>query len=139
MLRDEYVYNEQLVKILDRFALNGVGLIEVKYFGMLSPDSFLWHLRMTDGLYYLYAEDFVESLDEIAHRLATCTNNQTGHFVEVKQPKAFEGLSPVKAADFYAKPKDYESTMMQYTADSGFDHVFLYKIDEPAAETKVAV
>lgn len=122
-LRDHYAYaSPELENCLVRFELGDAKLVDVKSFQMLTPDSFIWKLRFSDGMYYLYAEDYAPDLAHVSQQIADYTGGQTGHFVETNDQKEFEHLR--------AKPKDYDMNMIKYAVDSGFDLVFLYKIDE---------
>lgn len=97
---------------------------------VLSPDSFIWVLYINDKLYCLYAEDYVQSLDQVTE--AMCKHGgldeESGEhkLVKVKNPKTFDQASPFKSSDIYIPPKDIDE-FMKYAADSGCDFVFLGK------------
>lgn len=130
MLRDLYAYgSEELHQIIEFFKLGDVRLVKVLSFRMLNADSFVWELRLTNGLYYLYAEDFIDSIKQVQDTINILTHKRAGHFIAVRKQKDFEELEAVKAATIYSEPKDYKKSMKAYVADSGFDLVLLYKID----------
>lgn len=129
-VRDGYAYGTpELWKVLNHFQIQAK-LIDVRSFHMLTPDSFLWKLRMSDGVYYLYAEDYVEKLEYVEKEIQEASAGKIGQFVMVKKPRPLEEHSAVKAASEYAPPESYEA-MRPYAADSGYDLVFLYKLDNP--------
>ena len=91
MLRD-YQYNENwrlldqaieaFIDLPDRLSLVG--------FTVLSPDSFLWKIFDGENVYYLYAEDFVSSLDQVTANIRNFWPDEINlEFMPVKEPKAF--------------------------------------------------
>jgi hypothetical protein len=129
MLRESYAYgSDDLKAVLEEFKLGDTKLIDVTSFKMLSPDSFIWRLRMTDGIYYLYAEDFITDIESVKRNIQEIAGTHPGVFVKVKIPRPFNLLAPVGAATTYAKPEDYEKEIQDIVTESGYDLVFLYKI-----------
>ena len=65
MLRDfEYHPRKNTIsEILGRFDSAFSGDNALVRFEVITPDSFMWRLLINDGVYYLYAEDYVPSLD----------------------------------------------------------------------------
>lgn len=131
MLRD-YAHSENwrlLDKALEQFIdlperLSLVGFIK------LSPDSFLWKIFDGEIVYYLYAEDYVPSLEHVRKQILDFwPNDVTLEFMPVKKPLAFEDSSPSKVAAIYQPPED-EYEFARYTAQSGYDFVFLLKSNE---------
>lgn len=128
MLRDyEYTENwrlldralEQFIDLPERLSLVG--------FKALSPDSFLWQIFDGDTTYYLYAEDYVPSLEHVAERIQNFYQTELNlEFIPVKQPIAFEDSTPNRTAKIYRPPKD-EYEFAKYAAQSGYDFVFLLK------------
>jgi hypothetical protein len=96
----------------------------------LSPDSFIWKLYDGSKVYYLYAEDYVESLAYVRETLLEFADKDTAiDFLPVKKPLAFEDSSPNTSADIY-KPPSGEYDFMRYATSSGYDFVFLAVSDE---------
>ena len=75
MLRD-FMYSSnfhQICYILGQFDIpkpikdnNVLTLLEFK---VITPDSFLWRILIDNVVYYLYAEDFITSLDDIENKI----------------------------------------------------------------------
>ena len=135
MLRDyEYTENwrlldsalEQFIELPPRLSLVG--------FSSLSPDSFLWKIFDGSTIYYLYAEDYVPSLDHVTFQIRQFTQTEIElDFLPVKQQVAFEDSSPNSVAEVYKPPKD-EYEFSKYTFPSGYDFVFLLKSDEQLSD-----
>ncbi len=112
----------------------GTGHIALLEFKVLTPDSFMWKFLINRTIYYLYATDFVEGLDEIRHTLNRISKAPSSlEFIEARELKKFDEAAPVKAAALYKKPKN-ESEMMRFAVESGYDFVFLCKSDEDRNE-----
>jgi hypothetical protein len=112
---------------LPEAATGGIALLEFK---VLTPDSFVWRFLINGVVYYLYAEDFVEGLDDIHHKLNRIFKNASSlELIEAKEYRKFEDADPVKTATIYKKPKN-EDEMMKFAVESGYDFVFLCKSDE---------
>ena len=127
-LRDLYAAGTpELQSCLKKFRVGKAKLIDVKAYRMLTPDSFIWKLRMSDGIYYLYAEDYVPSMDHIREEIAGYTHDQKGHFIEAKNLRE---IPAVRAAATYAESDDYALDMAKLAVGSGYDLVFLFKVDE---------
>jgi hypothetical protein len=138
VLRDYAYRTDELDNCLNRFRLpEGSKFVDVKLFRMLTPDSFIWKLRHTDSMYYLYAEDYVPSLAHVRTIiLGNLAHGQSGHFIEATTQIAFNDLSAVRSAVVYRKPDDYDSEIIKYTIDSGHDLVFLYRVDAMSDKDK---
>lgn len=70
MLRD-YYYTENW-RLLDGALEKFIDLpprLSLVGFAALSPDSFLWKIFDGSTVYYVYAEDFVPSLEHVRHSL----------------------------------------------------------------------
>lgn len=104
----------------------GIALLEFK---VLTPDSFVWRFLINDSIYYLYAEDFVEGIEEVNNKLQRICKGANLIPVEAKNRVGFENASPVGTATVYKRPKNKEE-MMKFAVESGYDFVFLYKSDE---------
>ena len=99
-------------------------------FTVLSPDSFLWKIFDGENVYYLYAEDFVSSLDQVTANIRNFWPDEINlEFMPVKEPKAFEDSSPNKASEIYQPPEN-EYEFSKYAWPSGYDFVFLLKSSE---------
>lgn len=101
----------------------------VKLAKSLSPDSFIWKLEINNERYYLYAEDYVPSIKHVYTEIEKVAGAGNGTLVEVKDKIEFDRLAPVQAAEVYQKPDNYEAEMQRYAAESGYDLVFLYKVN----------
>lgn len=130
MLRDSQgEVTGELRGVLGQFGA-GDGLIKVCDFDILTPDSFAWVLQAGDGEYCLYAEDYVSDLAHVRRAIQEFNGGASGNFVRVRQPKIFDDLSPVRIAELYKEPADFQN-MQRYVADSGVDLVFLFKFERP--------
>ena len=135
MLRDfQYDPRKVLIKdILFRFEVE-IGHdapLSLLRFELLTPDSFMWRLLISDSVYYLYAEDFVPGLQHVKDVFNAYLENDQWSFVKVTHPIPFLSSTPVKHADVYSKLETSDD-MMDYAADSGYDFVFLVKSSEDA-------
>lgn len=131
MLRD-YAYTENW-RLLDRALEQFIDLpprLSLVGFTELSPDSFLWKIFDGQTVYYLYAEDYVPSLDHVKQQIHSFWPGDIQlEFIPAKQPIAFEDSSPNKTAVVYQPPED-EYKFAQYAAQSGYDFVFLLRSSE---------
>lgn len=131
MLRD-YQYSENW-RLLDKAIEAFIDLpdrLSLVGFQVLSPDSFLWKIFDGENIYYLYAEDYVPSLDHVTAQIQDFWPDEIElEFLPVKNPKAFEDTSPNKSAVIYKPPKD-EYEFAKYAWPSGYDFVFLLKSAE---------
>ncbi len=130
MLRDEASGSPALHAVLEQFDMGDEGLLSVKKFQALSPESFVWLLECTDYMYYLYAGDFVESLEQITDSIRLASDGMPGELVRVITPIPFEEMSPVTANTVYEKPDDYDEKIAHYAAESGYDFVFLFRTEQ---------
>lgn len=139
MLRD-FVYHPgeaELRSTLAQFDISlneqqsQIGLIS---FLVVSPDSFLWKLRIDNNVYYLYAEDYVVSLDSVKTSISQrAGRNVTLEFILARKVKNLTDTSSYKAAVVYETPND-TNNIMRYAVDSGHDLVFLCKSNEDSNE-----
>lgn len=135
MLRD-YQYNENW-RLLDKAIESFIDLpdrLSLIGFQVLSPDSFLWKIFDGKNIYYLYAEDYVPSLDHVTAQIKDFWPNEIKlEFLPVKKQVAFEDSGPNRTSESYSPPKDeYEFT--KYAWPSGYDFVFLLKSSETIAD-----
>lgn len=108
---------EQFIKLPEHLSLVG--------FVALSPDSFLWQIYDGTTHYYLYAEDYIPSLEHITQQINDFYHKQLDlTFLEAKVPLAFEDSTPNKSAAVYQPPDD-EYVFARYSSQSGYDFVFL--------------
>lgn len=129
MLRDELNGSPALHAVLEQFELGDETLLDVKQFRALTQNSFLWQLRLTDYVYYLYATDFVESLEQVTDVLQVVTEGTAGELVPVRTPMVFEEAAPVTSSSVYEKPDDFDTKIAHYTTESGYDFVFLSRTE----------
>lgn len=112
---------------LPEIATGGIALLEFK---VITPDSFVWRFLINGVVYYLYAEDFVEGLDDVRSKLHHISEKASNlEFIETKARIKFESSGPVRTATLYKKPKDKDE-MIKFVVESGYDFVFLCKSDE---------
>lgn len=97
----------------------------------LTPDSFIWKIELNGERYYLYAEDYVQSLAHVIDEIEDIAGQGAGSLIKVKEIIEFENLEPVKSAAVYNPPENYETDLQPYASDSGYDLVFLYKVNHP--------
>lgn len=131
MLRDyKYTENWRLLDFAMEMFISLPQRLSLVGFTELSPDSFLWKIFDGQTMYYLYAEDYVPSLDHVREQLSFFAPRGTVfEFVPVKKQIAFEDSSPNKSAHVYAPPAD-EYEFSKYAAQSGHDFVFLLQSSE---------
>lgn len=135
MIRDFMIVDDTspLGQLLGRFKLQipqPAGSITVLEFKVLTPDSFLWRLLIGKTVYYLYAEDFIEGMDDVRHKLARLAKSSANlEFIKVREREEFEDAEPVKAATLYKIPSS-KKELMKFAASSGYDFVFLCKSSE---------
>lgn len=131
MLRD-YAYTENW-RLLDAALEQFIDLpprLSLVGFSELSPDSFMWKIYDGETVYYLYAEDFVASLEHVRLQIQDFWPEKIElEFLPVINPKAFEDTTPNRTAAVYKPPKD-EYVFAKYAGQSGFDFVFLLKSNE---------
>lgn len=130
MLRDEANGSPALHAVISQFDIGDETVIDVVAFRKLRPNCFLWKVRMSDYIYYVYAEDFVESLEQVTDTLRIATEGTPGELVAAKVPMDFASASPVMSASIYEKPSDFDDKIAHYTVESGYDFVFLFRTDE---------
>src|SRR6266704_2041847 len=99
MLRDFAVNPDSalLAGVLERFGFDLSGHrppVEVLRFEVITPDSFMWRLRMAGSAYYLYAEDYIPGLDHVKSVFNDYIEQDKWVFVKAKHPKSFESTSP---------------------------------------------
>lgn len=131
MLR-EYEYTENW-RLLDQALTMFIELpsrLSLVGYEALSPDSFLWKIYDGKQLYFLYAEDYVPSLEHVKKEIRAFWPDQIKlEFLPVKDSAALEDSGPYQSAVVYKAPeKEYE--FMKYAGQSGYDFVFLLKSDE---------
>lgn len=134
MLRDEVSGSPALHAALEQFDMGDETLLSVKKFQALSHESFIWLLECTDYMYYLYAGDFVESLEQITDSIRLASEGMPGELVRVINPIPFEEMSPVTANTVYEKPDDYDEKIAHYAGESGYDFVFLFRTEQPSED-----
>jgi hypothetical protein len=132
MLRD-YEHTENW-RLLDAALLQFIDLPErlsLVGFIALSPDSFMWKIFDGTTLYYLYAEDYVPSLDHVQQSIPPEFKpaETSLEFIPVKHVTPFEDTMPNHTADIYTPPQD-EYNFARYAAHSGYDFVFLMRSSE---------
>jgi hypothetical protein len=96
----------------------------------VTPDSFIWKFLIEDSIYYLYAEDFIDSLDAVRESILRLSKDQSPfEFIKVKTAKDFDEAGPVAASEIYKHPDDYDNLKL-YAADAGHDFAFLVRSEE---------
>ncbi len=112
MLRRQYGFNSQLKIILEKFELGDSKFVDVKSFNMLTPDSFLWRLRMIDLTYYLYAGDYFPNLQHVRKIILAETDATEGEFVKVKTVE---------------RTNEFTGEFLEYVISDEYDKVALFK------------
>ena len=135
-LRDcVYTFDASTIRsVLQKFDVSlpdGIGQAALLRFETLSPDAFMWRLRVADSVYYLFAEDYIPSLDYVKNMFNAYLTTNKWSLIRVRHPKAFEEAEPVMGATTYQEPEDVNA-LMRYAADSGNDFCFLAKSEENA-------
>lgn len=128
MLRD-FAYNPDLNVLLAALVRFNVDLpkdIAVVRFEVITPDSFMWRLLIGDGVYYLYAEDYIPSLGHVKSIFNKYLEDENWQFIKPRNVIDFEDASPVRTAAVYEKAEDSDE-IMQCAIDSGHDLVFLVR------------
>jgi hypothetical protein len=128
MLRDEYAYGTvTLREILRQFCVpNDKVLIDI--FMTIDPDAFIWRLFLEDGTYYLYAEDLTDTTRAKAAIEKTHGSPASGHFVLLRSVTSRRSHNII--AHTNGKPIYDDPDMRDVAIRSGYDWVFLYKLDD---------
>jgi hypothetical protein len=131
VLRDyEYTENWRLLDAAIELFIDLPPRLSLVGFSALTPDSFLWKIFDGEAVYFLYAEDYVHSLDHVREQVAHfALPGTTFDFIPTKKPVAFEDSSPNQLAETYAPPKD-EYEFSKFASQSGYDFVFLLRSNE---------
>lgn len=101
----------------------------------LTPDSFIWKITLRDAdkytHYYLYAEDYVPSLDHVVkiihENLASWSPNDAIKLIQVTKVAESREADTAKSTTDYQKAKRSEE-FMKYAITSGIDFVFLARV-----------
>ena len=121
--------HHDLLDILEKFDVSDTKLRLIK-FEIVSPDSFIWFIAVNNQRYCLYAEDFVQSLEDVLEAIHANLPENEPHdnyqLVPVKNPEKWTESTPVTQADISIPPED-QAEFMRYAATSGYDFVFLAK------------
>lgn len=105
MLREyAYTLNPTLITdVLRRFKISipeTFGDLTLVEFRLLSPDSFLWKFIIGGAVYYLYAEDSIESLNDVRSKIIFHTHNVANlKFIEASEDAALELNDDLFTAD----------------------------------------
>lgn len=135
MLRDEATGSPALHDVIEQFDIaDEEVLLDVREFRMLGQNRFIWRLRLSDFVYYLYATDFVDSLEEITDTIRIASDGTPGELVAAKQPLDFETATPVMSTSIYEKPTDFDAKIAHYLGQSGYDFVALYRTEIMSSE-----
>lgn len=118
-----------ILEALGRFKIELPKHISVVRFEVITPDSFMWRILIGDGVYYLYAADYVPGLKHVQAIFNQYLEKDDWSFVAPKTVIKFEESTPVKGAATYKKADDADE-MMNYAIDSGHDFVFLVRSSE---------
>lgn len=137
MLRSfEYNPDKNLIlEALGRFNIELSENIALVRFEVITPDSFMWRILIEDGVYYLYAEDYVPGIAHIKAVFNQYLDSSSWSFIESRTAIEFEDAAPVKGASTYKKGGGADE-MMQYAIDSGHDFVFLVRSVEDADDAQ---
>ncbi len=122
MLRD-FQYNpqkQQITEVLQAFDLDFMSeksYLDLVRYELLSPDSFMWKLVKGGIVYYLYAEDYVSSLQYVKDVFNEYIGSNKWDFVLVRDGLELDASDKAEGALEFA----------QYSVISGYDYVFLAK------------
>src|SRR5437899_9122194 len=100
-----------IIEILEQFEVALPRPIAVVRFEVITPDSFMWRLLIGDAVYYLYAEDYVESIDHRKHIFDEYLDKNEWVLVKPREAVSFEDSSPVRGAAVYRKSPDADELM----------------------------
>jgi hypothetical protein len=138
MLRDfPKTLTSDLVDVLNEFRFDEpheIVRVAILRFEIISPDAFMWRLLINDGVFYLYAEDYVPSLEYVKHIFVTYIAREGFELVPAREAIPFSFASPISRSATYQKPDDSQD-MAQFAVHSGYDFVFLAASKELAAES----
>lgn len=128
MLRDNFYRNHQVAEVLTRFKdIEGVAYAVVKMSRLLTPGSFIWKIEIGKERYYLYAEEYSESLTSVRQAIEEVAGEATGDFVEVIAPKMLDETPMYRSSRTHVSTEAFAS-LQPYVASSGFDFVYLYHV-----------
>ena len=106
---------------------------DVLRFEVITPDSFMWRLLIDGTVYYLYAEDYIPSLEHVRQVFNSYLQTEHWEFVKASQPHEWDQAMPVTHATAYAEPAD-SGEIMKYAIESKYDFAFLAKSSENPAD-----
>lgn len=135
MLRDWTYVSKEMHEVLNQFEGIDSSDAQITSYKLLSPDSFLWRLKIGKRVYYLYAEDYIPSMDHVRKQLEDFTHGTSGEFVMAKKPDTFEEHAPVKSAVTYKEPEDWPE-VSKYSVGSEYDSVFLFRVSANTTSKK---
>ena len=126
--------NDLLIEALAEFGI-GAKEIRIHKYEAVTPDSFIWFLMVKQGgdwaFYYLYAEDYVPSIEHVADMIkqnfTEDTLGDTIELVPVLRSVAWDKSEPVTSVEHYVEPEN-PTEFMKYALPSGYDFVFLAKV-----------
>ena len=127
--------NDIILTVLKQFGIKA-DAIRLQKYEAISPDSFIWCFAIPredeSEYYYLYAEDYVPSLEHVRDQIDQnsaewiAEEKNLFEFVPVLEPADWKSAEPVKTAAVYAEPENTDE-LMKYALPSGYDFVFLAK------------
>lgn len=135
MLRDNFYRNYEVNEVLQQFDnIQGISYAMVKMARMLTPDSFIWKIEIGKERYYLYAEEYSQSLTTVRHAIEEVAGAGTGDFIEVKEQKNLEDTPMYQSPRTHVPTETFES-IQPYVTSSGFDLVYLYHVTSRPTRT----
>lgn len=135
MLRDNFYRNDQVTDILRQFkGVQGISYAMIKMSRMLTPDSFIWKIEIGKERYYLYAEEYSQSLTTVRHAIEEVAGMGTGEFVEVADQTKLEDTPMYRSPRTHVPTETFES-IQPYVTSSGFDLVYLYHVTSRPTRT----
>ena len=103
-------------------------------FRILTPDSFIWELLIDNEIYYLYAEDYVTSLEQIIIAVKKYDRSDIKlDFIEVLESKGLKESDQITSSDVDETPENSDE-LQKYAQESGYDLAFLLKTDKDASD-----
>lgn len=138
MLRDNFYRNYEVTDVLNQFVgVEGISYAVIKMSRMLTPDSFIWKIEIGKERYYLYAEEYSQSLTTVRHAVEEVAGQGSGEFLKVREAKELEDTPMYKSPRTHVPIDTFES-IQPYVTSSGFDLVYLYHVTSRPTRTAAA-
>lgn len=135
MLRDNFYRNYEVSDVLQQFdGVEGISYAVIKMSRLLTPDSFIWKIEIGKERYYLYAEEYSQSLTTVRHAIEEVAGAGAGEFMPVRDQKDLEDTPMYRSPRTHVPTETFES-IQPYVTSSGFDLVYLYHVTSRPTRT----